>query len=138
MVGLPVSAPASRSLRQAQRRQNSGVSNRVIKQRCGFESTMEDPISMAEVVRRIGKTCRQMERLFREELGKSPLRVRDQLRSAVINAVVAIPLMIIMMLMATQTRVMGQQATGLTLQLFGWIATMFMALAAIEMNVIPL
>ncbi|ATU95298.1 hypothetical protein BLM14_26660 (plasmid) [Phyllobacterium zundukense] len=41
---------------------------------------MEDPISMAEVARRIGTTRRQMERIFREELGKSLLRVRDQLR----------------------------------------------------------
>ena len=59
----------------------SGVSNRVVKQALRvFEKTMEDPISMADVARRIGTTRRQMERIFREELGKSPLRVRDQLR----------------------------------------------------------
>jgi transcriptional regulator GlxA family with amidase domain len=59
----------------------SGVSNRVIKQALRvFEATMEDPISMFEVSRRIGITCRQMERIFKEELGKSPLRVRDRLR----------------------------------------------------------
>ncbi len=59
----------------------SGVSNRVVKQALRiFESTMEDPINMAEVARRIGTTRRQMERIFKEELGKSPLRVRDQLR----------------------------------------------------------
>ena len=102
---------------------------------------MEDPISMAEVARRIGTTRRQMERIFREELGKSPLRVRDQLRSAVINGVVAGPADDHYDVDGTQTRVMGQQAIGLTLPLFGWIATMFMALAAfamIVMNVIPL
>ena len=46
-----------------------------------------------------------------------------------------------MMLMATQSRIMGKQTIGLTLQIFGWIATVFMALAAIAMivtNVIPL
>ncbi len=59
----------------------SGVSNRVIKQALRlFEKTMEDPISMSEVSRLIGTTRRQMERIFREELGKSPLRVRDQFR----------------------------------------------------------
>lgn len=41
---------------------------------------MEEPISMFEVSQRIGITCRQMERIFKEELGKSPLRVRDRLR----------------------------------------------------------
>lgn len=34
-----------------------------------------------------------------------------------------------------QTRVMGQQTIGLTLKIFGWIATVFMALAAIAMIV---
>ncbi|MBB3146152.1 Mn2+/Fe2+ NRAMP family transporter [Phyllobacterium trifolii] len=61
--------------------------------------------------------------------------------SAVINGVVAVPVMVIMMLMATQSRIMGKQTIGLTLQIFGWIATVFMALAAIAMivtNVIPL
>jgi NRAMP (natural resistance-associated macrophage protein)-like metal ion transporter len=60
--------------------------------------------------------------------------------SAVINGVVAVPVMVIMMLMATQPRIMGKQTIGLTLQIFGWIATVFMALAAIAMlamNVIP-
>jgi Mn2+/Fe2+ NRAMP family transporter len=56
--------------------------------------------------------------------------------SAVINGVVAVPLMIIMMLMATQTRVMGQQTIGLLLRFFGWIVTRFIALAAMAMNVI--
>jgi NRAMP (natural resistance-associated macrophage protein)-like metal ion transporter len=53
--------------------------------------------------------------------------------SAVINGVVAVPVMIIMMLMATQPRIMGEQTIGLTLKIFGWIATVFMALAAIAM-----
>lgn len=60
--------------------------------------------------------------------------------SAVINGVVAVPLMVIMMLMATQSRIMGKQTISLTLQIIGWIATVFMALAAIAMivtNVIP-
>ncbi|WP_457302195.1 divalent metal cation transporter, partial [Phyllobacterium sp. P5_D12] len=61
--------------------------------------------------------------------------------TAVINGVVAVPVMVIMMLMATQPRIMGKQTIGLTLQILGWIATVFMALAAIAMivtNVVPL
>jgi Mn2+/Fe2+ NRAMP family transporter len=60
--------------------------------------------------------------------------------SAVTNGVVAVPLMVIMMLMATQSRIMGKQTISLMLQIIGWIATVFMALAAIAMivtNVIP-
>lgn len=59
----------------------SGVSNRIIRQAIRiFEATMEEPVSMSEVAQRIGITSRQMERVFSEELGKSPARVRDRLR----------------------------------------------------------
>jgi Mn2+/Fe2+ NRAMP family transporter len=55
--------------------------------------------------------------------------------SAVINGVVAVPVMALLMLMAAQPRIMGKETIGLTLQIFGWIATAFMALAAAAMIV---
>jgi transcriptional regulator GlxA family with amidase domain len=45
-----------------------------------FEDTLEEPIAMETVALRVGITTRQMERLFRQTLGKSPGRVRDWLR----------------------------------------------------------
>ena len=55
--------------------------------------------------------------------------------SAVINGVVAVPLMIVMMLMGSQARVMGDFTMPLPLKLFGWLATATMAAAAIVMFV---
>ncbi|APA88555.1 divalent metal cation transporter [Paraburkholderia sprentiae WSM5005] len=51
--------------------------------------------------------------------------------SAVINGVTAVPIMIIMMLMARSRRVMGQFAVKGILAWGGWLATLAMALAAI-------
>ncbi|MGF6788269.1 NRAMP family divalent metal transporter [Paraburkholderia sp. 35.1] len=51
--------------------------------------------------------------------------------SAVINGVTAVPIMVIMMLMARSRRVMGQFAVKGVLAWGGWLATLAMALAAV-------
>ena len=53
--------------------------------------------------------------------------------SAVINGVAAVPIMAIMMLIATREKVMGPFTLPLALRLLGWIATAVMALAALAM-----
>ena len=53
--------------------------------------------------------------------------------SAVINGVAAVPVMIMIMLMASRTAVMGQFTLGRWLKGFGWIATAVMAAAAVGM-----
>jgi len=53
--------------------------------------------------------------------------------SAVINGVVAVPIMAIMMLMAADDRVMGEFVIGRTLKILGWLSTAAMALAAVGM-----
>ena len=51
--------------------------------------------------------------------------------SAVINGVSAVPIMVVMMLMARSRRVMGEFAVSGTLAWGGWIATLAMAIAAL-------
>ncbi|WP_233202644.1 divalent metal cation transporter [Dyella sp. AD56] len=53
--------------------------------------------------------------------------------SAVVNGVVAVPLMIVMMLMSSRVKVMGEFTLPWFLQLFGWLATAAMATAAVVM-----
>ena len=53
--------------------------------------------------------------------------------SAVVNGVVAVPVMVAMMFLATRPAVMGQFVLGRTLRVLGWIATAVMLLAAIGM-----
>src|SRR5271166_3930435 len=53
--------------------------------------------------------------------------------SAVINGVVAVPIMVMIMLMASRKKVMGQFALRPLLRAFGWLATAVMAVAAIGM-----
>jgi NRAMP (natural resistance-associated macrophage protein)-like metal ion transporter len=53
--------------------------------------------------------------------------------SAVINGVIAVPIMIVMMLMAGQPRVMGRFAIKRPLKWLGWLATAVMAAAVIAM-----
>jgi len=55
--------------------------------------------------------------------------------SAVINGVVAAPLMVVMMLMGSRRKVMGTFTMHWTLKLFGWLATAVMAAAAAVMFV---
>lgn len=53
--------------------------------------------------------------------------------SAVVNGVTAVPIMIMIMLLASRQRVMGQFTLGPWLKALGWIATAVMAAAAIAM-----
>ncbi len=53
--------------------------------------------------------------------------------SAVINGVVAVPIMVILMLLASRTSVMGRFTLRPALRAFGWIATAVMAAAAVGM-----
>jgi NRAMP (natural resistance-associated macrophage protein)-like metal ion transporter len=55
--------------------------------------------------------------------------------SAVINGVVAVPVMAIMMVMAVNAKVMGQFTIPLAMRVVGWGATLVMALAVIGMVV---
>jgi NRAMP (natural resistance-associated macrophage protein)-like metal ion transporter len=53
--------------------------------------------------------------------------------SAVINGVVAVPVMAMMMLLASKAAVMGQFSLPVPLKVIGWLATVVMGLAAVAM-----
>jgi Mn2+/Fe2+ NRAMP family transporter len=53
--------------------------------------------------------------------------------SAVINGVVAVPVMVVVMIMAVRTRIMGRFTIGAGLVTFGWMATAVMAAIVIGM-----
>jgi NRAMP (natural resistance-associated macrophage protein)-like metal ion transporter len=53
--------------------------------------------------------------------------------SAVINGVVAVPIMALIMSIASRPRIMGEFTVGAWLKVFGWLATAVMALAAAGM-----
>ena len=53
--------------------------------------------------------------------------------SAVINGVIAVPIMTIMMLMATRQEIMGDFVIARWLKVLGWLAALMMALAVIAM-----
>ena len=53
--------------------------------------------------------------------------------SAVINGIVAVPLMIVVILLVSDTRVMGAFIIGLPLRILGWTATAIMGAAAARM-----
>jgi len=53
--------------------------------------------------------------------------------SAVVNGVVAVPIMVAMLVLACRPAVMGQFTLGRTLQVLGWVATAVMAAAAVGM-----
>ena len=55
--------------------------------------------------------------------------------SAVINGVIAVPIMVVMMLLASRKKVMGQHAIRRRLTILGWSATAVMAMAVIAMFV---
>ena len=55
--------------------------------------------------------------------------------SAVINGVIAVPIMVVLMLLAGQERVMGQFVIRRRLRHLGWLATATMAVAVIAMFV---
>jgi len=53
--------------------------------------------------------------------------------SAVINGVVSVPIMVVIMLMATRTEVMGQFTISKKLTLLGWLATAMMGITVVAM-----
>lgn len=55
--------------------------------------------------------------------------------SAVVNGIVAVPVMAAMMVLASQPRIMGAFAVGSVLKVFGWVATVAMGAAATAMVV---
>jgi NRAMP (natural resistance-associated macrophage protein)-like metal ion transporter len=59
--------------------------------------------------------------------------VKELFWSAVINGVIAVPIMIVMMLLATREQTMGVHVIGLRLRWLGWLATAVMALIVVAM-----
>ena len=55
--------------------------------------------------------------------------------SAVINGLVAVPLMVVLVIMASSRRVMGTFVVSMNLRVLGWIATAVMGIAAVMMFV---
>jgi Mn2+/Fe2+ NRAMP family transporter len=61
--------------------------------------------------------------------------VKELFWSAVINGVIAVPIMGVMMLLATHPAAMGQHVIGKRLRWLGWLATALMAATVIAMLV---
>jgi Mn2+/Fe2+ NRAMP family transporter len=59
--------------------------------------------------------------------------VRELFWSAVINGVIAVPIMAVMMLLATRASVMGTHTIGPRLKALGWLATVVMALTVLAL-----
>ncbi len=59
--------------------------------------------------------------------------IKELFWSAVINGVIAVPIMVVMMLLATREKVMGQYAIRRKLTITGWLATLVMAVAVVAM-----
>ena len=59
--------------------------------------------------------------------------MKELFYSAVINGVIAVPIMAVMMLLGTRQLVMGDYAIGKRLRWLGWLATLVMAVAVIAM-----
>jgi Mn2+/Fe2+ NRAMP family transporter len=60
--------------------------------------------------------------------------VRELFWSAVINGVIAVPIMAVMMLLATRRSVMGEHVIGRHLRRLGWAATAAMALTVLALG----
>jgi Mn2+/Fe2+ NRAMP family transporter len=69
--------------------------------------------------------------LFIQYLPISPMKALFW--SAVINGVVAVPLMVVIILLASRKSVMGPFTSGRSIVILGWIATAVMGLAAVLM-----
>jgi NRAMP (natural resistance-associated macrophage protein)-like metal ion transporter len=57
--------------------------------------------------------------------------------SAVVNGVISVPIMAVMMLMASRADIMGRLVVTRRLKVLGWLATAVMAIAVLAMFVIP-
>ena len=53
--------------------------------------------------------------------------------SAIVNCVIAVPIMFVMMILGSQRRIMGHFVIGRRLRVFGWVATAAMAAAVVAM-----
>ncbi|MGH8504332.1 MAG: Nramp family divalent metal transporter [Stenotrophobium sp.] len=60
-------------------------------------------------------------------VGFSPIKAL--LYSALLNGIIAVPIMVVMMLLASQPEVMGRYTISLKLRICGWLATLVMAAA---------
>jgi NRAMP (natural resistance-associated macrophage protein)-like metal ion transporter len=59
--------------------------------------------------------------------------MKELFYSAVINGVIAVPIMVVMMILGTRAQVMGRYAIGKRLRWLGWLATVVMAIAVVAM-----
>ena len=59
--------------------------------------------------------------------------VRELFWSAVLNGVIAVPILAVMMLLASRRATMGAHVIGTRLRWLGWIATAVMALTVLAM-----
>ena len=64
--------------------------------------------------------------------------VRELFWSAVLNGVIAVPIMVVMMLLATRASVMGPHVIGRRLRWLGWLATAAMAAVVVALGVASL
>ena len=54
--------------------------------------------------------------------------------SAVVNCVIAVPIMVVMMILGSQPKIMGHFVIGRRLRVMGWLATAIMAAAVVAMG----
>jgi Mn2+/Fe2+ NRAMP family transporter len=59
--------------------------------------------------------------------------IKALLFSAVVNCVIAVPIMVVMMLLGAQPKIMGHFVIGKRLRAMGWLATAIMAAAVVAM-----
>jgi Mn2+/Fe2+ NRAMP family transporter len=59
--------------------------------------------------------------------------IKMLLWAAIVNGVIAVPIMAVMMLLAAKTAVMGRFTVGRRLRMLGWLATCVMAAAVVAM-----
>jgi Mn2+/Fe2+ NRAMP family transporter len=57
--------------------------------------------------------------------------------SAVVNGVISVPIMAVMMLMASRPDIMGKLVVTRRLKVLGWLATGVMAIAVLAMFIMP-
>ena len=72
--------------------------------------------------------------LFGMAIGLSPIDpIKALFWSAVINGVISVPIMVVMMLMAARSDIMGSLVVGLRLKVLGWLCTGAMLVAVLAM-----
>jgi Mn2+/Fe2+ NRAMP family transporter len=64
--------------------------------------------------------------------------VKELFWSAVLNGVIAVPIMVVMMLLATRHSVMGPHTIGRRLRWLGWIATAVMGAVVVALGITSL